>query len=416
MSLNLSAAYDSLCDMVIRPPRCNHYQPHDMGPTSFSIAGQSFIREDFVCSHFTPSDYHKSEKQIPCVIYCHGNSGCRLDSIECLKALLPHRISVVAFDFSGSGLSEGEYVSLGHFEKMDVKTVVEHLRKSGKISTIGLWGRSMGAVTSILYAKEDPSIAAMVLDSPFSCLYKVAEELVLSTVQKMPKFMISVGLKMVRSSIKKRAHFDIKELDIVPVAEKVFIPSLFAHGKDDTFVRPHHSEKIFEKYQGDKNRLLLDGDHNSDRPEFFFQSVCIFFTNHLKPDPLPEPKNNNFLFHGEFYDDTSIEEQQLGQAILLSLKEAQQNGNGNHPTTTTTTSTTTTTTTPPRTTPTTSPTTTSPRTTTTSPRRRSPPPKREAPYRFRKSDFVGDPYDNSNSYDNDDNDCNNNDNDCNNDD
>eukprot|EP01133_Synstelium_polycarpum_P010917 gene10917-12722_t len=272
-SLNLGAHYDSLCNMVIRPPRCQ-YILDDMGPKSFALGGLSFIRNDFElinsrglaiqCSHFKPVEYYSSGKQQPCVIYCH----------------------VLSFDFSGSGLSGGDYVSLGYYEKEDIATIVSHLRETGKTSTIGLWGRSMGAVTSILYAKEDPTIAGMVLDSPFSSLVKVAEELVLSTVQKMPKLMISLGIKMIRGSIKKRAHFDIKELDITPITENVFIPALFAHGKEDTFVKPHHSEKLFEKYSGDKNRLVLDGDHNSDRPDFFFDAVCIFFINTLKPEPV----------------------------------------------------------------------------------------------------------------------------------
>jgi alpha-beta hydrolase superfamily lysophospholipase len=42
----------------------------------------------------------------------------------------------------------------------------------------GLWGRSMGAATAILYAHMDPSIAGMVLDSPFSSLSTLAKELV----------------------------------------------------------------------------------------------------------------------------------------------------------------------------------------------------------------------------------------------
>lgn len=44
-------------------------------------------------------------------------------------------------------MSEGEYISLGWHEIDDVEIVVKYLRNTGKISNIGLWGRSMGAVT-----------------------------------------------------------------------------------------------------------------------------------------------------------------------------------------------------------------------------------------------------------------------------
>ncbi len=41
--------------------------------------------------------------------------------------LLPAGITVFALDFSGSGKSEGEYISLGWFERDDVKVVTDHL-------------------------------------------------------------------------------------------------------------------------------------------------------------------------------------------------------------------------------------------------------------------------------------------------
>lgn len=45
----------------------------------------------------------------------------------------------------------------------------------------GLWGRSMGAATAIMYGASDPSIAGMILDSPFTSLKQLSKELVNST-------------------------------------------------------------------------------------------------------------------------------------------------------------------------------------------------------------------------------------------
>lgn len=41
------------------------------------------------------------------------NSGCRADASEAAIILLPSNITVFALDFSGSGLSGGEHVTLG---------------------------------------------------------------------------------------------------------------------------------------------------------------------------------------------------------------------------------------------------------------------------------------------------------------
>lgn len=174
-------------------------------------------------------------------------------------------ITVFSFDFSGCGKSEGDYISLGWYEKDDVKTIVEYLRKSGTVSTIGLWGRSMGAITSLMHSDRDPSIAALVLDSPFASLRKVAEELA-KQFSKIPNFLTSFGLMFVRKTIKNKAKFNIDHLKPIDHVDKAFIPAFFMHAKDDTFILPHHSKELFEKYAGDKQYKLIEGDHNSVRP------------------------------------------------------------------------------------------------------------------------------------------------------
>lgn len=47
------------------------------------------------------------------------------------------------------------------------------------------------------------------------------------------------------------------------------------------------SDSIFFIMQGDKNIIKFDGDHNSSRPQFYYDSVSIFFYNVLHPPQLP---------------------------------------------------------------------------------------------------------------------------------
>lgn len=42
------------------------------------------------------------------------------------------------------------------------------------------------------------------------------------------------------------------------------------------------SQQIHDRYAGDKNLVLVEGDHNSPRPSFLFDSVCIFLQNYLQ--------------------------------------------------------------------------------------------------------------------------------------
>lgn len=126
-------------------------------------------------------------------------------SVGCLSTLLPNNITVFAFDFAGCGMSQGEYISLGYYEKDDLAVVVDYLRNTGGVSLIGLWGRSMGAVTALMYSDSDPSIACMVLDSPFSNMEALARELA-EKQSKVPGFLVSGAISMISGTIKDKVR------------------------------------------------------------------------------------------------------------------------------------------------------------------------------------------------------------------
>lgn len=302
---------DQLVSFVIRPPRAEYTPEEDLLGPIFTIKGRRYQRYDLElvnlrghtlqCSHYMPVNQSKDEL-LPCVIYCHGNSGCRADANEAAVMLLPSNITVFALDFAGSGMSGGEYVTLGQYEMQDVATAVDHLRVEGRTSLIGLWGRSMGAVTALLYGATDPSIAGMVLDSPFSNLNGLIMELVDVYKIRLPKFGVKLAVHYMRRVIRQKANFDIQELDSLMVAPRTFIPALFGHAEGDVFIQPHHSNDIYAVYSGDKNIIKFPGDHNSPRPSFYFDSVAIFFHNVLQPPEidktltvLEEGEGDNFL-------------------------------------------------------------------------------------------------------------------------
>ena len=56
-----------------------------------------------------------------------------------MPLLLSADFSVFAFDFSGSGKSGGEYISLGWYERDDLAAVVAYLRACPNTSSIGVW-------------------------------------------------------------------------------------------------------------------------------------------------------------------------------------------------------------------------------------------------------------------------------------
>ena len=93
-------------------------------------------------------------------------------------------------------------------------------------------------------------------------------------------------------------HFS--KLEPIEAASSCFVPVLLVHGESDTFIGAHHAKEMYmpsspssfikllsipivrnQRYAGDKNLILVEGDHNSMRPRFFYDSVSIFFHNML---------------------------------------------------------------------------------------------------------------------------------------
>ena len=119
-----------------------------------------------------------------------------------------------AFDFSGTGLSEGEYVSLGAHEQFDILDVLDHVSQNFQMKKYILWGRSMGAAAAIKFsslfysnkARKNPryrldfEIVSIVLDSPFYSLNELAIEIAKSKV-KIPEILIKAVLALVKSTI-----------------------------------------------------------------------------------------------------------------------------------------------------------------------------------------------------------------------
>lgn len=86
-----------------------------------------------------------------------------------------------------------------------------------------------------------------------------------------------------RRSVKKRAGFDINEIAPLDAAPQAHVPVFFGHASGDTFVRPHHSERLFEAYSGDKERMVFEHcDHNSPRPIEYYNAAAGFLSRALR--------------------------------------------------------------------------------------------------------------------------------------
>mmetsp|Transcript_40005 Transcript_40005/g.89836 ORF Transcript_40005/g.89836 Transcript_40005/m.89836 type:complete len:628 (+) Transcript_40005:89-1972(+) len=296
----------ALWNLIIRPPRCQ-YCVEELGARLFRIGNFVVQRDDFDivngrgqilrCSYYRPHAPTGSTSACPVVVYLHGNSSSRLEGIGAVELLLPLNVAVFCFDFAGCGLSQGEFVSLGYWEREDLAQVIEFLRTDLGVEKLALWGRSMGAVTALLHIDRDPTIAAVIADSPFSNLPLLCEELASSRYNaiKIPSWLISVIMPVVSSVIQVKAGFDINDLSPIDHVGQAFTPCLFVAGDHDDFIIPEHVQALHEAYGGDKEFLLVSGDHNSIRPDDMRRKAVLFLARALRLNDILE-KHNSGMF------------------------------------------------------------------------------------------------------------------------
>ncbi len=139
----------------------------------------------------------------------------------------------------------------------------------------------MGAVTALRYASTDNRISCLLCDSPFSDLRKLALDFA-KEHSKVPSFLVKGALTFVKRSIRKRAHFNIKDLDQTKLVKKCSMPILFISSKEDNFVKSWHVEKLFDLYAGEKKLIYMKGDHNAPRPKEFYKESANYFKENLE--------------------------------------------------------------------------------------------------------------------------------------
>jgi pimeloyl-ACP methyl ester carboxylesterase len=244
----------------------------------FKIKNKSYCRVDLVlinnrglnleCSHYMPVD---RPAKLPCVVYLHCNSGSRFEATFLVESVLKRGFTLFCFDFAGSGLSEGDYVSLGWFERDDVRDVIDHLTYQDQSSSIVLWGRSMGAATALLHAARDSRVTALVADSSFSSLASLIDHI--AAQYPIPGFLADLMMSSVKDTILEKAGFDFTHISPVQAAQFCKMPGFFTSALQDEIVPCTHSIEVFNAYAGPKHYLPLSGEHNSARPNFLYSQV-----------------------------------------------------------------------------------------------------------------------------------------------
>ena len=216
------------------------------------------------------------------VIVAHGRHAGKWTALRYMPALYRAGLNVLAFDFRNHGNSEGSVTTTGYLEKRDVRAAVNYAFQRGNRS-VGVYGFSMGAATSILAMADDPRIQAGIFESSFADFGDLIAETARADyfVPRFPMVPFVLGLFEMRSGARVA---EIRPQSVVAsIAPR---PVFFIHGSADPVIRMSHSLRLVENAREPKQFwAVAGGKHvdswnvNAKRAELL---VTHFFTRNLR--------------------------------------------------------------------------------------------------------------------------------------
>jgi alpha-beta hydrolase superfamily lysophospholipase len=183
-----------------------------------------------------------SEPTIGTVIFCHGHAGSLDPDLKLVPAFHSRGFNVLQFDFRGHGRSEGQHVSMGYYERLDLLAAVGFLQERG-IPRVGVLGFSMGGAVAISTAAVCPAIGAVVSDGSFA---RIQPTLLAGLYQRgMPLWLARSLTPWVLRLVGWWLGCDLAKADPMRWVSRISPrPILLVHGGQDVFVPCSEIERL----------------------------------------------------------------------------------------------------------------------------------------------------------------------------
>ena len=219
------------------------------------------------------------------IIMLHGRDYSREANggLEKAAVLAGHGYDVLMFDFRAHGTSGGERYAMGAWETRDVTGALDYLKTRG-ITTVGIYGISLGAATSIMAAAEHPEIEAIVSEAAYSDLGTLIDE-VFPERSGLPAFF-NPGVQSMA-----RLFFGMDFSKASPAAALKAMgdrPILLIHSTADDFIAVSHAYRLQEAGAGNPNMevwIVPDAAHCEAFSTFkaeYTQRMLAFYDKYVK--------------------------------------------------------------------------------------------------------------------------------------
>ena len=193
-----------------------------------------------------------SEPRAPTILACGGYRGRRADLLGISSALWRAGFNVLLFDYRGHGERAPDDapspVTLGYRELADARASLGLLRSRFPQAPLGLIGFSMGAAVALMVAAREPSVRAVIADSPFTAqrdivryrVRRAAGRFASTLTQPLGDAIVALADRR----LQRRLGFRFADVQPLGDVTRLTQPLLLIHGEADTEVPVEHSQRI----------------------------------------------------------------------------------------------------------------------------------------------------------------------------
>ncbi len=226
------------------------------------------------------------------IICTHGLFRNRVELLSRVMPLAQEGYGALLYDSRSHGTSEKAKVSLGYYERYDVLGAIQYVRRRYQDAIeqpeIVLLGVSMGSVAVLEAADETKDYAAVILDSPYSSLWKTAVRHSWLFF-RMPRYPFP---SLFMFWFERLAGFDPDRVDAVSAIRHMEpVPTLIIASEGDTRMGPGPAEEVFEACRAPVKKLKIFGKdvpHAASarlHPEAYQKLLEGFLTEALGSEP-----------------------------------------------------------------------------------------------------------------------------------
>ena len=226
--------------------------------------------------------YIPAEASDKAVIFIHGHGADRHEGMRWFKAVHQAGFNILAFDLRNQGKSAKSFSTMGYFEKRDVIRALDYLQQQKQIESIGIFGTSMGAATSIMAMVDDSRIAAGVFEAGWANLDDLYSEII-EQHMGLPSYPL---LPLTNWMLEQRTGMEMAKLNpedmLADIAPR---PVFIIHCSGDNLIGLSHGERNYAAANKPKefwkSPCQMHARAWQSDPEYIEQRVTNYFTKYL---------------------------------------------------------------------------------------------------------------------------------------